>query len=81
MKGLEQRHTQLPNAWGRGPTTLLLPPPTHLRMHPRRCVCVCVCGGVEFDCGQGDCVCVCVVCVRAHLRVRECMDLLNCCQV
>lgn len=75
MKGLEQRHSQLPNAWTRpqGPRThrLLLLTHTpkhtpHLRIHGE--------GAVEGI--TGNCV---YVCGWVVVHMREGGDLLNCC--
>lgn len=82
MKGLEQRHSQLPNAWTRpqGPRTHILSltdsdSDTHTHTH------ACTSFTYTWRGGSGGHnweLCVCVW-VGVHMRVMESGDLLNCC--
>lgn len=78
MKGLEQRHSQLPNAWTRpqGPRTHILSL-TDSHSHTHACTSFTYTwrggsGGHNWE------LCACVW-VGVHMRVMESGDLLNCC--
>lgn len=78
MKGLEQRHSQLPNAWTRpqGPRTHTLSPThTHSHTHAYTSFTYTLKEGIG---GHNWELCVCVW-VGVHMRVMESADLLNCC--